>query len=496
MHTDRKLQWPKMTGSPVLDSIRPVIERSRDVQTHVTKIVEVAQWMAYEELPIPDYVLPFGIGEGAVSETIDFVLTTSCIDTAFTDFSSHIKFQVDYAGRNWSDSDALFACMKRAIDNGIPILDGEFLAKVTLADMKTLFADNIELPMLEEKTEILNQVGAVLARNYDGRFHKFIASCAPKLYDHGNGLIDRLVDEFPRFRDVSLYDGHAIKFYKLPQLAIWFLYTSLKKTGKFHPEDLEKNVCLRRLHRPGRAAAAWNHQLLRRTRTCDQFLPDDSTRQPMGSRDSRSLYLCQRPAGGRDQPAPPSKSADHHPANRCAPLDPLSHDLVASSSYEDDHVSTVEAAQALQWPPLILWRNRFEYENDKSVGGHARTPAPFANKVMKNAYAPFSKFRVGAAILTSKGEVFVGCNVENSSYGMTNCAERTAIFSAIAKHGPELEILAVAVTNDHGVPCSPCGACRQVIYEFGPHASVFYQGKKGPKQSLIADLLPEGFRLK
>jgi cytidine deaminase len=122
-----------------------------------------------------------------------------------------------------------------------------------------------------------------------------------------------------------------------------------------------------------------------------------------------------------------------------------------------------------------------------------------ARKVMKNAYAPFSNFRVGAAILTSKGEVFVGCNVENSSYGMTNCAERTAIFSAIAKAGPGLEIQAVAVVafgnSDHGVPCSPCGACRQVIYEFGPRAIIFYQGEKGPKQSLITDLLPEGFRL-
>jgi cytidine deaminase len=119
-----------------------------------------------------------------------------------------------------------------------------------------------------------------------------------------------------------------------------------------------------------------------------------------------------------------------------------------------------------------------------------------ARTVMKNAYVPFSKFRVGAAILTSKGKVFAGCNVENSSYGMTNCAERTAIFSAIAKDGPDLEIVAVAVTNDHGVPCSPCGACRQVIYEFGPRAIVFYEGENGPKQSPITDLLPEGFRLK
>jgi len=119
-----------------------------------------------------------------------------------------------------------------------------------------------------------------------------------------------------------------------------------------------------------------------------------------------------------------------------------------------------------------------------------------ARKVMKNAYAPFSNFRVGAAILTSKGEVFAGCNVENSSYGMTNCAERTAIFSAIAKDGPELDISAVAVVNDHGVPCSPCGACRQVIYEFGPEAVIFYEGDRGPKQSRITELLPEGFRLK
>jgi cytidine deaminase len=119
-----------------------------------------------------------------------------------------------------------------------------------------------------------------------------------------------------------------------------------------------------------------------------------------------------------------------------------------------------------------------------------------ARKVMKNAYAPFSNFKVGAAILTSKGKVFVGCNVENSSYGMTNCAERTAIFSAIAKDGPDLEISAVAVVNDHGVPCSPCGACRQVIYEFGPEAVIFYEGDKGPKQNRITELLPEGFRLK
>ncbi|HXX28781.1 MAG TPA: cytidine deaminase [Terriglobales bacterium] len=118
-----------------------------------------------------------------------------------------------------------------------------------------------------------------------------------------------------------------------------------------------------------------------------------------------------------------------------------------------------------------------------------------ARRVIDHAYAPYSRFRVGAALLTTKGEVFVGCNVENASYGITNCAERTAIFSAIA-HSGRLEIRAIAVVNDQGVACSPCGACRQVIYEFGPQAVVLFPTEKGWKQASIRQLLPEGFRFR
>lgn len=118
-----------------------------------------------------------------------------------------------------------------------------------------------------------------------------------------------------------------------------------------------------------------------------------------------------------------------------------------------------------------------------------------ARRVIDHAYAPYSRFRVGAALLTTKGELFVGCNVENASYGITNCAERTAIFSAIA-HSGRLEIRAIAVVNDQGVACSPCGACRQVIYEFGPQAVVLFPTEKGWKQASIRQLLPEGFRFR
>jgi len=121
-----------------------------------------------------------------------------------------------------------------------------------------------------------------------------------------------------------------------------------------------------------------------------------------------------------------------------------------------------------------------------------------AEGVSERAYAPFSDFFVGSAIVTSEGKVYVGCNVENSSFGMTNCAERTAIFSAIADKQSEgkLDIRAVAVLNRDGVPCAPCGACRQVIFEFGPNAIIIYRNKKGEiVQTPIVELLPEGFRL-
>jgi cytidine deaminase len=122
-----------------------------------------------------------------------------------------------------------------------------------------------------------------------------------------------------------------------------------------------------------------------------------------------------------------------------------------------------------------------------------------AQTAASRAYAPFSKFQVGAAILTQSGQIFTGCNVENSSYGLTNCAERTAIFSAVAAGALSAEnnLVAVATVNLDGAICSPCGACRQVIFEFGPEATVIYRAHDGKiAHTLAKDLLPEGFRLR
>ena len=159
-------------------------------------------------------------------------------------------------------------------------------------------------------------------------------------------------------------------------------------------------------------------------------------------------------------------------------------------------------AQGLQWRTIptaggCYGGNRADslsMPKTKSSTGFRKRLEHAATRVMSNAHAPYSKFRVGAAILLTNGKIFSGCNVENASYGLCNCAERTAIFTAVAEMGPKIEIQAVAVTNDRGMACSPCGACRQVIYEFGPNATVFFQGTDGPKQAHIKELLPEGFR--
>lgn len=111
----------------------------------------------------------------------------------------------------------------------------------------------------------------------------------------------------------------------------------------------------------------------------------------------------------------------------------------------------------------------------------------------ENAYVPYSKFKVGAALLAKDGTVFEGCNIENASFGLTNCAERTAIFKAVSQGVKEFE--AIAIVADTEGPCSPCGACRQVIAEFcAPTMPVYLTNLKGDVlETTVEALLPGAF---
>jgi len=114
-----------------------------------------------------------------------------------------------------------------------------------------------------------------------------------------------------------------------------------------------------------------------------------------------------------------------------------------------------------------------------------------ARETMDKAYAPYSRFRVGAALLTKSGRIFTGCNVENASYGLTNCAERTAVFKAVSEGEKEVAALAlIADTDDY---CVPCGACRQVMAEFGDFPVIQANRAGEHKISNVAELLPGAF---
>lgn len=117
-----------------------------------------------------------------------------------------------------------------------------------------------------------------------------------------------------------------------------------------------------------------------------------------------------------------------------------------------------------------------------------------ARDAAQHAYAPYSGFRVGAALLLESGEIVTAANVENASYGLSLCAERSAIARAIAQHGPKLRIHAVAITNLNNAPSSPCGACRQVLSEFMPPSGLVVFPFDGiPEAHTLAELFPLAF---
>lgn len=115
-----------------------------------------------------------------------------------------------------------------------------------------------------------------------------------------------------------------------------------------------------------------------------------------------------------------------------------------------------------------------------------------AKQARERAYTPYSNFPVGAALLTSDGKIYVGCNIENASYGLSNCAERTAIFKAVSEGEEDIE--AIAVVADTPRPVPPCGSCRQVIAEFNPKMQVILGNLKGDTlEDTIDNLLPGAF---
>ena len=221
--------------SKVLHSIRPVIENLENVSIDHVQLTTEAK-----KLSTVNYEIKVANNKDKRPE--DIIRKTMLINTlnfAFTDFESQIKYALNVGDNTFSDTDAMVYQIDQAVEVGIDFYDGHYLRDITETTFKSIFRANIEMPMSKEKTDVLNQVGQILVEEYKGDWLNFVKSGPKKLYQNGEGLIERLVSQFERFRDTSIYLGEKVHFLKLAQLAFWGIHRELGKYDDFYIEDME-----------------------------------------------------------------------------------------------------------------------------------------------------------------------------------------------------------------------------------------------------------------
>ena len=152
-----------------------------------------------------------------------------------------------------------------------------------------------------------------------------------------------------------------------------------------------------------------------------------------------------------------------------------------------DHIKPEEKEKMRNMEEKIL--NAVSVSRDADPTMDDQTLLAFARDAMKMSYSPYSRFPVGAALHCTDGRVFLGCNIENASFGLTNCAERTAVFKAVSEGAREFDVIAIAAMKK----AWPCGACRQVLNEFAPGIRVLVTWENKTEEKNLRDLLPEGF---
>jgi len=217
-------------GSQVLSSVSKVIPELSCLEIDIEKLHEVAINLSKEDFGINDEGNPNIV-------PLEYIRKTMLINTlnfVFTDFSTSVKYKIE----NLSDTDAMVYQIEKALIEGVPLTQGHYMRDMDLKEFKRIFTGNIEMPMADEKVEILNNVGDTLVTKYDGDWINFIDDGPKKLYDNGEGLVERLVRDFKRFDDHSIFENEKVYFLKLAQLAFWGIHRELSKSY-FFIEDME-----------------------------------------------------------------------------------------------------------------------------------------------------------------------------------------------------------------------------------------------------------------
>lgn len=237
---DRLFEEARHSPNPVLASVEPIVRGARHVRLNLDALKAKTQEVQPDQLKVADWKWPPYKPQDD-DGTIDFFMLMNTINFLFFEPDTGEKYKVTVGDKEFKGADAMVACLNRALDEGIPLLDADYLANVSRAEMAHIFRGNIELPLLDERTAIFNEVGQVLKEKYDGSFANLTAAAGGRAFDDGNGMVERLTRDFPSFRDSSpLPGGGEAVFNKRAQLAVGMLTSRLAGSGRFECSDVDQ----------------------------------------------------------------------------------------------------------------------------------------------------------------------------------------------------------------------------------------------------------------
>jgi len=204
--------------NPVLESLKPVLRKSRYVETNISKTKELADF----RFPEQKYGFYPNLDRNGI---VQFAFILNSINFQFADWRTRIEFEINYKSQTFSGFFGLAHSLRKAVENNIPVLDAKYLAKLSQKEALEFLKGNTAIPMFKERIKILNDIGRVLSQKYDGQFSNFLR-LSSRAFDNGMGLIDMLVIDFPAFDDIRIFKPTKtiVKFYKKAQLLLAMLH--------------------------------------------------------------------------------------------------------------------------------------------------------------------------------------------------------------------------------------------------------------------------------
>jgi hypothetical protein len=228
----------------ILGGAADVAKVAEDVSIDVNRLKAFAFDISTKIPPLPKWDLPV-FAEKPNKDTIDLMLLGNTINFQYTDVRTKERYFFEYKGKVWYGAMGMWAALKNAFEQGVPILDGVYLSTLTLEQAGKIFNKDSSMPMLERRVEILNEVGKTLIDKYNGHFYNLVAESGAeivkdngtlsakqgKLFNNGKGLLDKLLADFPSFTDEAYYKGKKVVFSKRAQLGAAMLYEKFLGLG-------------------------------------------------------------------------------------------------------------------------------------------------------------------------------------------------------------------------------------------------------------------------